>query len=286
MTAPDGEATFRGPEPAPTNDATPRGDATHGEPARSKATPDEPAPDGKATPDEPAPDGKATTDEPAPDGKAIPDEPAPDGKAIPDEPAPDGKATTDEPKPAPRRLRSAVEWAAVIAGALVIAVLVRTFLVQAFSIPSESMESTLNRGDRLLVDKVSYRFSDVQRGDIVVFDSPGGRLMNTDEPLIKRVIGLEGETVGLSDGVVTIDGNRLPEPYLDLDILTFSLGPMPGCIGGDSPDRCTVAEGHVFVLGDNRSSSRDSRFFGPVEIDAIVGRAWLKYWPPGDIGTL
>ena len=217
--------------------------------------------------------------------------PAPENAAAPDDEAtlhesePDSEAALDEPKPAARRLRSVVEWAAVVVGALVIAVLVRTFLVQAFSIPSESMESTLNRGDRLLVDKVSYRFGDVRRGDIVVFDSPGGTLMNSDEPLIKRVIGLEGEMVGLSDGVVTIDGNRLQEPYLDQGILTFSLGPMPGCVSY-SPTLCTVAEGHVFVLGDNRPSSRDSRFFGPVEIETIVGRAWLKYWPPGDIGTL
>lgn len=217
---------------------------------------------------------------PAPENAATPDD-----EATPHESEPDGEAASDEPKPAARRLRSVVEWAAVVVGALVIAVLVRTFLVQAFSIPSESMESTLNRGDRLLVDKVSYRFGDVRRGDIVVFDSPGGTLMNSDEPLIKRVIGLEGEMVGLNDGVVTIDGNRLQEPYLDQGILTFSLGPMPGC-ASYSPTLCTVAEGHVFVLGDNRPSSRDSRFFGPVEIETIVGRAWLKYWPPGDIGTL
>ncbi len=197
--------------------------------------------------------------------------------------------TPSEPEPARarKRLRSVVmEWTAVIAAALMIAILVRAFLVQAFSIPSESMEPTLNQGDRLLVDKISYRFGAVQRGDVVVFDSPQGRLVGTDEPLIKRVIGLEGETVELEDGVVTINGDYLLEPYLGPSTLTFTLGPIPGCAGGGSSTRCTVAAGHVFVLGDNRPSSRDSRFFGPVATETIIGRAWLKYWPPGDIGTL
>lgn len=193
-----------------------------------------------------------------------------------------------EPEPAQTRkgMRSAMEWVAVAVGALVIAMLVRTFLVQAFSIPSESMEPTLNRGDRLLVDKVSYRFGGVQRGDIVVFDSPQGRLVGTDEPLIKRVVGLEGETIDLSDGIVAINGDYLGERYLDPSTLTFSQGPIPGCVNGGSPTSCTVAKGHIFVLGDNRPSSRDSRFFGPVETKTIIGRAWLKYWPLGDIDIL
>lgn len=193
-----------------------------------------------------------------------------------------------EPEPSRTRkgMRSAMEWAAVAVGALVIAMLVRTFLVQAFSIPSESMEPTLNRGDRLLVDKVSYRFGDVQRGDIVVFDSPQGRLVGTDEPLIKRVVGLEGETIDLSKGIVAINGDYLREHYLAPSTLTFSQGPIPGCVDGGSPISCTVAEGHIFVLGDNRLASRDSRFFGPVETKTIIGRAWLKYWPLGDIGIL
>lgn len=201
----------------------------------------------------------------------------------PAEPAP------GEPESAQTRkgFRSTVvEWATVAIGALVIAMLVRTFLVQAFSIPSESMEPTLNRGDRLLVDKISYRFGDVQRGDIVVFDSPKGQLVGTNEPLIKRVVGLEGETIGLIDGIVAVDGNDLREPYLNPNTLTFPQGPIPGCVDGGSLTQCTVAKGYIFVLGDNRPSSRDSRFFGPVETESIIGRAWLKYWPIGDVGIL
>lgn len=226
-----------------------------------------------------------TPAEPAPDrADEAPAEPAPDhADETPAEPA-DGEP--EEPAQTRKGLRSAVEWAGVAVGALIIAVLVRTFLVQAFSIPSESMEPTLNRGDRLLVDKVSYRFGDVQRGDIVVFDSPRGRLVGTDEPLIKRVVGLEGETIELSDGMVAVNGNYLREHYLDPNTLTFSQGPIPGCENGGSLTSCTVAEGHIFVLGDNRPSSRDSRFFGPVETSTIIGRAWLKYWPLGDIDIL
>lgn len=222
------------------------------------------------------------------DNETTPAEPAPTRTQT--EPSASAASAHAADKPAPTRtrrgIRSAVEWVAVIGGALVIALLVRAFLVQAFSIPSESMEPTLTRGDRLLVDKVSYRFGDVRRGDIVVFDSPHGPLADTNEPLIKRVVGMEGEAVEILDGYVTIDGYPLQEPYLGPNTLTFSFGPVPGCAGGSSPDMCIVAEGHIFVLGDNRSSSRDSRFFGPVEIETIVGRAWLKYWPPGDFGTL
>lgn len=237
-----------------------------------------------------------TPAEPAPESADdMPAEPAPEhADEMPAEPAPDhadempAEPVNGESEPAQTRkaLRSAVEWAVVAVGALVIAVLVRTFLVQAFSIPSESMEPTLNRGDRLLVDKVGYRFGGVQRGDIVVFDSPQGRLVGTDEPLIKRVVGLEGETIELSDGIITVNGNYLREQYLDPNTLTFSQGPIPGCVNGGSLTRCIVAEGHIFVLGDNRPSSRDSRFFGPVETKTIIGRAWLKYWPLGDIGIL
>ena len=249
-------------------------------------TPTEPAPDrADEIPAEPVPDRTdETPTEPAPDrADQTPAEPVPDrADETPAEPV-DGES---EPTRTRKGLRSAVEWAVVAVGALVIAVLVRTFLVQAFSIPSESMEPTLNRGDRLLVDKVGYRFGGVQRGDIVVFDSPKGQLVGTDEPLIKRVVGLEGETIELNDGIVIVDGHYMLEHYLDPSTLTLSQGPIPGCVNGGSLNSCTVAEGHIFVLGDNRPSSRDSRFFGPVETETIIGRAWLKYWPLGDIGIL
>lgn len=173
--------------------------------------------------------------------------------------------------------RNAVEWVAVVVGAVVIALLVKTFLVQAFRIPSESMDPTLVRGDRVLVNKLSYRLHDVNRGDVVVFQRPEGLPGTPEDPqdLIKRVIGLPGETVDARDGVVHIDGRPLEEPYLPAGTFTANL---------DRP--VVVPDGHVLVLGDNRANSQDGRVFGPIPIDSIVGRAFLIMWPPGRVGSL
>ena len=184
-----------------------------------------------------------------------------------------------------RRLQSGLEWVAVVVGALVVALVVKTFLFQAFYIPSASMEPTLEKGDRVLVNKVSYDLHDVNRGDVIVFEldeedvGPDGI-----KDLIKRVIGLPGDVIESRDGVVYVNDRALDEPYL-----------AEGTVTGDPEDsrnppieRQTVPEGHVFVLGDNRSNSADSRYpyRGPIPIDSIVGRAFVLVWPPGDIGTL
>ena len=165
-----------------------------------------------------------------------------------------------------RRLQSGLEWLAVIVGALVVALVVKTFLFQAFYIPSASMEPTLSKGDRVLVNKVSYDVHDVNRGDVIVFEldeedvGPDGI-----KDLIKRVVGLPGDVIESRDGVVYVNDRALEEPYL-----------AEGTITGDPQDdrnpaiaRQTVPEGHVFVLGDNRSNSADSRYpyRGPIPID-------------------
>ncbi len=166
----------------------------------------------------------------------------------------------------PSALRNAIEWVVIIGGALLVAFVVKTFLVQAFYIPSGSMLPTLEEQDRVLVNKLSYDLHDVHRGDIVVFKTPSpaeGQIKD----LIKRVVGLPGETVETRDGRVFIDGRVLDEPYLPPGISTGPLEPQ------------TIPPDHYFVMGDNRGNSRDSRYFGPVKKSLIVGRAFVRVWP-------
>lgn len=171
-------------------------------------------------------------------------------------------------------LRSALEWGAVIIGALLAAILIKTFLFQAFFIPSESMVPTLKEGDRILVNKLAYRFGDVAHGDIVVFHRPEGVADTGPDEFVKRVIGLPGDTVEARDGVVFVNDEPVDESYLPTGVVTNGL------------PRQVVPEGRIFVMGDNRGSSQDSRVFGPVPIDTIVGEAFVRVWPLGALGGL
>ena len=144
----------------------------------------------------------------------------------------------------------------MIGGALLVAFLIRTFLLAAFYIPSASMVPTLEEGDRVLVNKLSYKLHDVNRGDIVVFERPPGEPDNGIKDLIKRVIALPGETVEGRDGQVVVNGRYLEEPYLDE-------GPSPT----EFPPE-TVEEGKVWVMGDNREVSVDSRYFHAIPMTA------------------
>ena len=185
-----------------------------------------------------------------------------------------------------RMMRTLLEWIAVAVGALAVALLIKAFLLQAFYIPSSSMESTLIEGDRVLVNKLSYTFGDPSRGDIIVFEKPPNASGDIND-LIKRVIALPGETLSLRDGDVYIDGVRLEEGgYLADDVGTFPLNAIPNCDNTPVNDTCTVPADRVFVMGDNRGGSTDSRRFGPIETDSIVGRAFLKVWPLTDLGFL
>ncbi|MEW6154613.1 MAG: signal peptidase I [Actinomycetota bacterium] len=163
-------------------------------------------------------------------------------------------------------MRNLAEWAAIIVGALLVAFLVKTFLVQAFYIPSGSMLPTLQEQDRVLVNKLSYRFGDVDRGDLIVFRGPD-QAPGEVKDLIKRVVGLPGETVEARDGQVLVDGQVIDEPYLGDGITTGPLEPQ------------TVPPGHYWVMGDNRGNSKDSRFFGAVDEDLIIGKAFVRVWP-------
>lgn len=196
-----------------------------------------------------------------------------------------------EPRDQPSTTRSVVEWVLVVAGAVAVALLVRVFAVQAFYIPSESMEPTLEVNDRVLVNRLSYKLHDVNRGDVVVFEKPASLVSPVGateiKDLIKRVVALPGESVVFQDGDVYVDGRPLEEPYLPTGTMTQ---PGPGGATWDHrcvpDDPCVVPEGTVWVMGDNRSNSEDSRWIGPVDQDLIVGRAFVTVWPVDRLGGL
>ena len=167
--------------------------------------------------------------------------------------------------------RNLVEWVVVIGGALLVAVVVKAFLLQAFYIPSPSMVPTLHVNDRVLVNKLSYRLHEVRRGDVIVFKSPQ---VVAEKDLIKRVIGLPGDTVETRDGEIVVNDEVLDEPYLPSDVGT---GPM---------EKITVPPGHYWMMGDNRGNSSDSRVFGPIPESSIIGRAFVKVWPITAFGFL
>ena len=181
--------------------------------------------------------------------------------------------------PGQRATRSLIEWVAIIGAALIVAFVVKTFLIQAFSIPSASMNPRLTEGDRVFVNKMSYRLHDVHRGDIVVFDRPQCDTGSDTDHLIKRVIATEGETVEARAGRVLIDGRALEEPYLPAGITTDNFGPV------------NVPDNHLWVMGDNRPNSKDSRFLCNntttfIPEDDVVGRAFVKVWPFSDLTLL
>jgi signal peptidase I len=164
------------------------------------------------------------------------------------------------------------ELAETIVPAVVIAVFINLFLVQATQVLGQSMEPNLHTQQRVLVEKVSYRFLHApQRGDIVVIDLD--KENKSDDMLIKRVIGLPGDTIEIRSGEVIIDGGRLEESW------TTNLG-------GSNYGPTTIPPLHVFVMGDNRGASNDSRSFGPVHVDNLVGRAWFSYWPLENVGFI
>lgn len=187
--------------------------------------------------------------------------------------------------PSSRRRSGLGELPVLLLVALVLAFLIKTFLLQAFYIPSGSMMDTLQINDRVLVEKVTFRFREPRRGEVIVFKRPGAELAtgpaavvrsffegigllapNAEIDLIKRVIGLPGETVEIVDGVVMIDGQPIDEPYLLED--------------GRSFPPLTIPEDAYYMLGDNRANSDDSRYgLGTVPRDDVVGRAFVILWP-------
>ncbi|MCU1456256.1 MAG: signal peptidase [Actinomycetia bacterium] len=192
-------------------------------------------------------------------------------------PPSDGGTIVPRGKPAPRKrstARTLLEWGGLIIAALLIAFVIKTYLVEAFYIPSESMTPTLLIGDRVLVNKLSYDLHDVHRGDIVVFKAPPGEETAQIKDLVKRVVGLPGETIEGRGGHIYIDNKQLAEPYLPKGVQSrvFPAEKIP--------------PGHYYVLGDNRQNSKDSTYFHAINGNLIVGRVFLRIWPLNRIGTL
>jgi len=211
-----------------------------------------------------------------------PNEPA----LVVDEPAGDGVPGSGEPVPpvVPPRSGSNSRWLRegllVVLVAVLVAVLLRTFVVQTFYIPSGSMEPTLQVGDRILVNKLSYHLHAVSRGDIVVFSRPvaencGGPEVND---LVKRVIGLPGDTVTLAGGHVYIDGRKLDESWLPASEQGQTQPGPPGN-SANLQQAFTVPANDYYVMGDNRTFSCDSRYWGPIAESTIVGKVDLRIWP-------
>jgi signal peptidase I len=179
-------------------------------------------------------------------------------------------------RPAPRRGRWVLEWAIVLVVAVVLAVGVRTYVAQMFYIPSGSMLPTLQIGDRIVVDKLSYHFHAVDRGDIVVFRRPPLELANYSD-LVKRVIGLPGDTIASVDGRIMVNGRFLAEPWLPNPPPETLPSPLSAPYSLNHPYR--VPAGDYYVMGDNRTDSEDSRYFGPIPRSLIVGKMAFKAWP-------
>ena len=205
---------------------------------------------------------------------------SPPTQSLPTEVSPDAGETasgatgsTTLVKAAPQKAqvgKSIREWGLVVIIAIAAAVLMKLFVVQQFYVSGESMDYTLHNFDRVLVNKLSYDLHDPNRGDVVVLEEEQGL---SQRDLIKRVIGLPGETIEMRDCTVYIDGKVLVEPYLDPNVVT------PGNCGPNFSS-LTVLKDHVFVMGDNRPGSGDSRgTLGQVDYGQIVGRAFVVIWP-------
>jgi signal peptidase I len=183
--------------------------------------------------------------------------------------------------------REAKEWAQSIVVALILTLIIRTFVVQAFKIPSASMRPTLIEGDKLFVNKYVYRFEEPKRGDIVVFRYPG----NPNNPLetkedkkkdyIKRLAAFGGETVEIRDGRIIVDGKVIDDPATFGKFYYYN----HERYGGPN-EKIRVPDNSYYVLGDNSAHSADSRFWGFVPKKNLIGKAIFRWWPPKRVGNL
>lgn len=158
---------------------------------------------------------------------------------------------------------------------------VQSFVAQPFQVRQLSMQPTIENNEYVLIDKLTPRVDTYHRGDIVVFAPPRAAATQLGEPFIKRIVGVAGDTLELREGRVFVNGTALDEPYL------FGVG---GAAEPTEPESDEVswliADGELFVMGDHRQRSSDSRSFGPIKVDSVVGRAWLRYWPLAGFGVL
>ena len=174
------------------------------------------------------------------------------------------------------QMRDIWEWVFVVVVAISAAMLIRVFLFQQYYIDGPSMQTTLMPEDRVLVNKMSYKLHDIHRGDVIVFDRVTNEVQHDD--LIKRVLGLPGETLEIRSCIVYIDGVQVDEPYLNPE-QTSQVEPSARCGSHTDMAPIVVPEEMVFVMGDNRVQSFDSRDFGPIDSDKVRGRAFVVIWP-------
>ncbi|NLL52931.1 MAG: signal peptidase I [Peptococcaceae bacterium] len=169
-------------------------------------------------------------------------------------------------------LKSLLEWVIIIAVAFLLSLVIRNFVIDTRIVPTGSMLPTIQLDDRLIVDRLFYKFDTINRGDIVVFKSTKD-MIPEDEDLVKRAIGLPGEEVQIKNGKVYINGQALYEPYI-AEAPIYEYGPV------------TVPANSYFMLGDNRNDSKDSHVWGFVDSDLILGRVWIRYWPLDRFGSI
>jgi signal peptidase I len=162
-------------------------------------------------------------------------------------------------------MRTVIEIVVIVAAAFAIAMLVQALLIKPFTIHQVSMRPTLEEGDRILINRVVYHFREPKNGDVIVFHSP----VTVGEDLVKRVIGVPGDTVAVRGGKLYVNGVAQNEPYL-----------LEQNFAGEYPEM-KIPEGQLFVMGDNRNNSGDSRFFGPIDRKLVLGCAFVVYWPIG-----
>jgi signal peptidase I len=176
------------------------------------------------------------------------------------------------------RSRSLTEWGIVVVVAVIVSLLIRTFVFQTFFIPSGSMEPTLQLGDRIIVSKLSVEFGTIHTGDILVFKAPKkvATVCGDDvADLVKRVIGLPGQILTSKGNTIYVDGKKLAQPWLHGNV---TLGKAIGTVH--------VKANHYFMMGDNESDSCDSRYWGTIPRSSIIGKAFLRIWPLSRIGFL
>ena len=193
-------------------------------------------------------------------------------------PAPSG-APVPPPAPVRRRPRAVdavIEIVTTVALAVILYLVIQTFLVQTFRVEQNSMLTTLLPDQHLLIDKLTPRFDDYSRGDIIVFRAPR-RFSPDGTPFIKRVIGVAGDRVEIRESAAWVNGVRLTEPYVEEEYPTEPQG---------KGSEWEIGPGELFVMGDHRDGSVDSRVFGVIKVEDVIGRAVIRFWPPSSLGIL
>jgi signal peptidase I len=196
---------------------------------------------------------------------------------------PDASSGTAAPPQTPARRASGclLEIVETIIATVVLFFLIQTFVAQPFQVQQTSMETTFHEGDYLIVDRLSHLWAPYTRGQVIVFQPPAS-FPDSGKPLIKRIIGVAGDTIELRDGAVYVNGTKLVEPYVHRD----QAGNQDQTTTLTGTTNWLVPAGQVFVMGDHREFSTDSRVFGPIDVSSVIGRGFVRYWPFDRFGLI